>query len=65
MWFYSSEKPVSRSYIVHSDPLKIEDTFPLAMTFMAEPKKARFMTIAKYLDKYYRLNISPEKCAHF
>ena len=54
-------KVVSRSYIVHSDPRKIEDTFPLAMTFMAEPKKAHFSTINKYLDKYYRLDVTPDK----
>lgn len=51
----------SRSYIVHSDPQKIEETFPLAMTFMAEPKKASFSVIEKYIDKNYNIGVKTEK----
>ena len=37
----------------HSNPQTINDVFPLAMTYMAEPKEASFGRIKKYLEKYY------------
>jgi hypothetical protein len=29
------------------------DVFPLAITYMAEPKQASFAAIKKYLEKHY------------
>ncbi|KAL8607568.1 hypothetical protein ACOMHN_003487 [Nucella lapillus] len=34
-------------------PQMLNDVFPLAMTYMAEPKEASFGRIRKYLEKYY------------
>ncbi|KAK7112630.1 hypothetical protein V1264_012060 [Littorina saxatilis] len=37
----------------HSNPQTLSDVFPLAMTYMAEPKEATFGRIRKYLEKFY------------
>lgn len=37
----------------HSDPKKIEDTFPLAITYMGDPKDASLSRIKKYLQDHY------------
>ena len=42
--------------LIHSDPQRIEDTFPLAMVFMTEPKTASIKKIGKYLSRYYDVN---------
>lgn len=39
--------------INHSEPQHIEEIFPLAMTYMSEPKEASTAKIKKYLEKYY------------
>ncbi|KAK7501378.1 hypothetical protein BaRGS_00007503 [Batillaria attramentaria] len=39
--------------IDHSNPQRLEDVFPLALTYMSEPKEASFSKIKKYLEKYY------------
>ena len=39
--------------MIHSDPAKIEDTFPLAITFGTEPKQCSFRKIANYISEYY------------
>lgn len=37
----------------HSNPEKIDDTFPLAFTYCSEPKEASFKKIQKYIADYY------------
>ncbi|XP_014773825.1 heterochromatin protein 1-binding protein 3 [Octopus bimaculoides] len=37
----------------HSTELKIEDTFPLAITFMSEPKEASVSRIKRYIQDFY------------
>lgn len=37
----------------HSGLKTLNDIFPLAMTYMAEPKEASFVRIRKYLERYY------------
>lgn len=37
----------------HSNPEKIDDTFPLAFTYCSEPKEASFGKIKKYLVENY------------
>ncbi|GAB1598895.1 heterochromatin protein 1-binding protein 3-like [Argonauta hians] len=37
----------------HSSDLKIEDTFPLAITFMSEPKEASVSRIKRYIQDFY------------
>lgn len=37
----------------HSNPEKIDDTFPLAFTYSSEPKEASYRKILKYLSDYY------------
>ncbi|XP_013394716.1 heterochromatin protein 1-binding protein 3 [Lingula anatina] len=52
----TKRKQASYSYgqrIVHSHPQKIEDTFPLALTFMADPKHATMGKISNYINRYY------------
>ena len=42
----------------HSNPEKIDDTFPLAFTYSSEPKEASFRKIMKYLiDNYPSVNV--------
>ncbi|XP_067673713.1 heterochromatin protein 1-binding protein 3-like [Haliotis asinina] len=43
----------SRPDSYHAAPLKIEDTFPLAMTYMCEPKQTSFGKIRKYITENY------------
>lgn len=38
---------------LHSNPEKIDDTFPLAFTYSSEPKEASFRKIQKYIADYY------------
>lgn len=58
---FSAASKVYRSYIIHSDPQRIEDTFPLAMTYMCEPKEASAKKIQRYIENYYQSDISMEK----
>ncbi|XP_056018207.1 heterochromatin protein 1-binding protein 3-like [Ostrea edulis] len=37
----------------HGDPTKIEDTFPMALTYMCDPKEASIGKISKYINRYY------------
>lgn len=50
----SAPIPKSRQgKIIHSDPQKIEDTFPLAITFGTEPKQCSYRKIANYISSHY------------
>ena len=42
---------VSRSR--HANPFRVEDTFPLALTFMSEPKEASVNKIKRYIMENY------------
>ena len=42
-----------RSFIVHSDPQRVEDCFEMALTYMSEPKSAGFAKMKKYFADYY------------
>ena len=48
-----SDKP---ELIVHSNPQRVRDCFPLAMTFMSEPKIASVRRIKTYMEDYYGFN---------
>ncbi|XP_062586947.1 heterochromatin protein 1-binding protein 3-like [Saccostrea cucullata] len=37
----------------HGDPSKIEDIFPMALTYMSDPKETPLKKIIKYIDKFY------------
>ena len=52
---------VYRNYILHSDPQRIEETFPMAMTYMVEPKEASVSRIKKYILDYYKDDISMDR----
>ncbi|XP_046352492.1 uncharacterized protein LOC124132564 [Haliotis rufescens] len=48
-----SKKRRPRPDSYHAAPLKIEDTFALAMTYMCEPKQTSFGKIKKYVTENY------------
>ena len=48
--YLSAKKP---TWFVHSEPKRIENTFPLAMTFNMEPKEASVSKIRHYIQKHY------------
>lgn len=37
----------------HGNPSRIEDVFPMALTYMSDPKEASIRKISKYVEKYY------------
>ena len=37
----------------HGDPSRIEDIFPMALTYMSDPKEAPARKIISYINKYY------------
>lgn len=37
----------------HGNPARIEDVFPMALTYMSDPKEASVRKISKYIEKYY------------
>lgn len=37
----------------HGNPSRIEDVFPMALTYMSDPKEASIRKISKYMEKYY------------
>ena len=52
---FTVSKP-KKSYIVHSTPQRVKDIFPLALTYMSEPKIASARRIKQYLEDYYDFN---------
>ncbi|XP_045212181.2 nucleolar protein dao-5-like [Mercenaria mercenaria] len=51
----------ARSASKHSDPEKVEDVFPLAITYQSDPKEASGGKIKSYIGKYYFKDISNDK----
>jgi hypothetical protein len=45
----------------HSDPEKVEDVFPLAITYQSDPKEASGGKIKSYISKYYFKEISNDR----
>ena len=45
----------------HSDPQKVEDAFPLAITYQSDPKECSASKIKQYISKYYHVDVNPEK----
>ena len=39
--------------VPHGNPKKLEDTFPLAITFQSAPKTASIVKIRRYIQDYY------------
>ncbi len=60
MWYHFISAAY-RSFIVHSDPQRMEDTFYLAMTYGTEPKEASIQKILKYINEYYDENLTRDK----
>lgn len=50
-----------RSFIVHSDPQRVEDAFYMAMTYMVEPKEASVRRIFKYIAEYYKEGLTNDE----
>lgn len=63
---YVPEKVIREVWVgtSHSDPKKIEDTFPLAITYMGDPKDASLARIKKYLQDHYN-DVDVEKLVIF
>jgi len=51
----SYPKKPTRKFIIHSEPLRVSECFPLAFTYMSEPKQASVAKIKKYVKKYYNM----------
>ncbi|GFN79902.1 heterochromatin protein 1-binding protein 3-like [Plakobranchus ocellatus] len=47
--------------IAHADPKKIEDTFPMAITFQSAPKTANIVKIRRYIQEQYKLTIGDSR----
>ncbi|KAL4240430.1 Heterochromatin protein 1-binding protein 3 [Mactra antiquata] len=45
----------------HSDPDKVEDVFPLAITYQTDPKQATGSKIKSYISKFYRVEVSNDR----
>lgn len=60
-----SEKPVEKwaksNLAKHSDPDRVEDVFPLAITYQSDPKEASGSKIKSYISKFYRTEISNDR----
>ncbi|KAK6187973.1 hypothetical protein SNE40_005887 [Patella caerulea] len=46
-------RPARSQALSHSDPQRIEDIFPLALTFGSEPKESTVPKMKKYISRYY------------
>ena len=44
----------------HSDPQKVDDAFPMAITYQSDPKEASVAKIKMYITKHYG-EVNPEK----
>lgn len=55
------KKKLDYKGIDHSNPQRIEEVFPLALTYQSDPKEASFSKIKKYIEKYYRKTDIEEK----
>ncbi|XP_052817183.1 heterochromatin protein 1-binding protein 3-like [Mya arenaria] len=45
----------------HSNPQKVEDVIPLAITYQSDPKQASMTKIKAYIRKFYHTEVAPEK----
>lgn len=55
------EEKWARSASRHSDPERVEDVFPLAITYQSDPKEATGGKIKSYIAKYYHTDVSNDK----
>ena len=44
----------------HSDPQKVDDAFPLAITYQSDPKEASVSKIKMYITKHYG-EVNPDR----
>lgn len=56
-----TEKWARSGVAKHSDPEKVEDALPLAITFQSDPKEATGGKIKSYIAKYYHKELSHER----